>query len=306
MSVEALVQLAGPAAVEHGEFGARTTYRVGGTARVVLSVETTEQLASLSGAIRASALAVVVLGNGSNLLVSDNEFNGVVIILGEGFASLRWHDEGDFVVVDVGAAMNLPVVARQLSDAGVLGFEWAVGVPGTMGGAAVMNAGGHGSQMANCVVSLSAWSLNADQSRLWLTGDLAYGYRTSSLTASDVVTSVTMRLRRGPRDEARNALREIVRWRREHQPGGANAGSVFRNAPEGAAGSLIEAAGMKGHRIGSAYVSTKHANFIQVDTNGRAADVLALMIEVRDAVQRHSGVRLVSELRTVGFETEWS
>ncbi len=306
MSVDTLIHLAGAAAEQHGAFGSRTTYRVGGLARVVLRLDTAEQLSTLSGAIRACALPVVVLGNGSNLLVSDQEYNGIVLRLAGEFASVRWRDEGDSVVVDAGAAMNLPVVARQLSDGAIVGFEWAVGVPGTMGGAAVMNAGGHGSDMAHSICAVTTWSLSTDHVDQWTLDDLAYGYRRSALGSSDVVTSVSLRLAHGSRDQSLSAIRDIVRWRREHQPGGANAGSVFRNPAQRSAGALIEAAGLKGHRIGSAYVSAKHANFIQVDTNGRAADVVTLMNYVRDEVQRHSGVRLESELRTVGFEGEWS
>jgi UDP-N-acetylmuramate dehydrogenase len=302
VSVRALIQQAQHRAREHGPFGARTTYRVGGPARVVLEIESLDALAELSAAISACELPVVVLGNGSNLLVADNEFDGVVIVLGSGFTSLSWRTDQDGVVVEVGAALDLPVAARRLGDNSIVGFEWAVGVPGTIGGAAVMNAGGHGSDMAHCVQSLQAWSLASGQLRQWSLSDLQYSYRQSALGPLDIVTTVTLQLRSGSRDEARQTISDIVRWRREHQPGGANAGSVFRNPPGSAAGALIEAAGLKGYRIGSAQVSSKHANFFQVDVGGRSTDVLALMAYVRNEVRQRTGVTLESEIRTVGFE----
>lgn len=305
MSIDTLVELARDRAVEHGPFGARTTYRVGGTARLVLEIDSPVLLSEWSESIRNCELPVVVLGNGSNVLVADEEFAGIVVLLGRGFETLSWRDDGDDVVVDVGAAMDLPVVARRLSENAVASFEWAVGVPGTIGGAAFMNAGGHGSDMAHCVSSVATWSLERARHETWTLNDLAYGYRRSSLGPMDVVTAVTLTLRHGSSELSRASLREIVRWRREHQPGGANAGSVFRNPQAAAAGALIEAAGLKGHRIGSAQVSEKHANFIQVDNNGRAHDVLDLMIYVRDVVKQNSGVTLESELRTIGFAERW-
>ncbi len=305
MSVDELFALAAQHASAHAPFGARTTYRVGGTARVVLEVEDLGALERYSRALATCEIPLVVLGNGSNLLVADEEFAGVVVVLGHGFATLSWRDEADHVVVEAGGALDLPVAARRLSDDGVVNFEWAVGVPGTMGGAAVMNAGGHGSDMAHVVHSLTTWSLDEHRARTWSVEQLDYGYRHSALTSRDIVVGVTLTLARGSREEAREKLREIVRWRREHQPGGANAGSVFRNPDGASAGALIEQAGLKGFRHGSAYVSDKHANFIQVDSAGRASDVLELMMTVRDVVRERTGVTLISELRTVGFESRW-
>jgi UDP-N-acetylmuramate dehydrogenase len=245
---------------------------------------------------------VVVLGNGSNLLVADGEFDGVVLVLGEAFTAITRTDDESVAVVAVGAGLDLPIAARRIAEMAVTGFEWAVGVPGTLGGAAVMNAGGHGSDMAHCVRTVTTWSLARDRVEQWSRDDLDYGYRCSRLTATDVVLEVTLALAAGDADASKQEIREIVRWRREHQPGGANAGSVFRNPDHGFAGALIEAAGCKGRRRGTAHVSEKHANFIQVDDGGSANDVRALMEEVRSAVAVHSGVTLASEIRMVGFD----
>ncbi|MCA1692023.1 MAG: hypothetical protein LC733_07445, partial [Actinobacteria bacterium] len=131
--------------------------------------------------------------------------------------------------------------------------------------------------------------------------DLAFGYRRSAVTPDHVVVEAAFGLQPGDRASSEAQVAEIVRWRREHQPGGANAGSVFTNPPEGAAGRLIEAAGLKGFRQGSAFVSPKHANFIQVDEGGSADDVRTLMVVVRQQVLQATGVRLDTEIRLIGF-----
>ncbi len=131
--------------------------------------------------------------------------------------------------------------------------------------------------------------------------DLALGYRRSTVGPGQIVVGAEFELDVGDRDTAEADIAAIVRWRRENQPGGANAGSVFTNPPGDSAGRLIDAAGCKGLRRGSAFVSPKHANFFQVDDQGRAADVVALMDEVRTAVQQSSGVLLETEVQLVGF-----
>ncbi len=299
-AIDDLVARGGARVLEHAELGALTTYRVGGGARLLVTASSLADLAELVPLIDATGLAIVAVGNGSNLLVADGEHDIVALRLAGDFTDLAWRDEDGAVIVEAGAALDLPVAARRLSGAGVVGFEWAVGVPGTFGGAVAMNAGGHGSNMAASVVRAHTWSSGP---RVWTAADLRFGYRTSALPPGEVMTSVTLRLAHGDAAASREQLREIVRWRRANQPGGANAGSVFRNPPGDSAGRLIEAAGLKGARVGSAEVSTKHANFVQVDPGGRAADVAALMDLIGARVAELFGVDLVSENRFVGFES---
>ena len=203
----------------------------------------------------------------------------------------------------VGAAASLPVASRASVAAGLTGFEWAVGVPGSVGGAVRMNAGGHGSDMAASVVEATIVDLHAGVADAWLLEDLAFSYRHSALAAHHVVVDVTLALDKGDRASSEAELSEIVRWRREHQPGGQNAGSVFTNPEGDSAGRLIDSAGGRGLRVGSAEVSNKHANFIQADPNGRADDVFALMCAVQRLVLDHHGVTLVPETRLIGFDT---
>lgn len=280
-------------------FGARTTYRVGGPAGAVWHVESREDLERGGDALR-DLDSVYVLGNGSNTLVSDRGFDGVVITLGEGFRQLTTHENGQLVA---GAALDLPVIARRSVEAGLRGFEWAVGVPGTLGGAVAMNAGGHGSDMAASVVAVEIWDIDTASPMTLPVDALHFGYRRSALTSRQIVISATLQLDVGNAEEGRTLMREIVRWRREHQPGGANAGSVFQNPSNGSAGSLIDRCGLKGRRVGSAHVSEKHANFIQADADGSADDVATLMTLVHDTVLAESGIDLHTEIRMVGFSS---
>jgi UDP-N-acetylmuramate dehydrogenase len=301
MSLAELIDVGGSRVIEHAPFGARTTYRVGGSVHALVTLASTADLDELGPLMVASGLELFVLGNGSNLLVADGEHEVLGVHLVGEFEELRTRDEGDIVVVDVGAGLDLPIAARRLAKSGVTGFEWAVGVPGSFGGAAVMNAGGHGSDMNESLVSVTVW--HDATTRTWSKELLDYGYRTSSLRRDDLVTAVRLHLHPGDSEASQERIREIVRWRREHQPGGANAGSAFRNPEGDHAGRLIEAAGCKGMRLGTAVVSEKHANFIIADTDGRGNDVYELLTTVRALVKEHSGVELVSEHRFLGFDS---
>ena len=205
--------------------------------------------------------------------------------------------------VTAGGAVKLPVLARQTVAAGLRGLEWMVGVPGSVGGAVRMNAGGHGSDVASGLRSASLFALQGGPSGLRVVASeaLALRYRSSSVASTDVVVDATFALEPGDRLAGERELSEIVRWRRAHQPGGANCGSVFTNPPDDSAGRLIDAAGLKGLRVGTAEVSHKHANFIQADEGASAADVWNLIVEVRRRVHDAFGVVLQPEVRTAGL-----
>lgn len=284
-------------------FGARTTLRVGGQARRIFEVADRDELERIADLL-AEDEPVYVLGRGSNTLVADAGFAGTVLHLGEGFSAISFHDEGDRAFVTAGGSVDLPVLARRCAHEGIAGFTWAVGVPGSVGGAVRMNAGGHGSDMSASVVSATIFDLVAKRFVVKDLEALAFSYRHSSIQPTEVVVDVTLRLERGDRDVEQAALSTIVQWRRAHQPGGANCGSVFTNPSEISAGQLIDQAGLKGHRYGSAQVSPKHANFIQADPDGKGDDVAALIEHVADAVELASGVRLSTEVRMVGFEEQ--
>jgi UDP-N-acetylmuramate dehydrogenase len=238
-----------------------------------------------------------VLGQGSNLLVADAGFPGLVVTLGRGLDRVEVQNS----IVRAGGAAKLPVVARTSASAALHGLEWGVGVPGSVGGALRMNAGGHGSDTAAVLARGRLFDLATGEAAEWGPDRLAFGYRRSALGPGDVVVWAEFSLTRGERTTAMEAVAEIVRWRHEHQPGGSNAGSVFTNPPGDSAGRLIEASGLKGFRLGRAQVSPKHANFIQADAGGSADDVHRLIEHVRSVVADRTGVVLEPEVRLVGF-----
>lgn len=277
--------------------GPFTTYRVGGPARWFVTIDDEETLAAVTRAVAASGVEVLVVGKGSNLLVADGGFDGLAVQLGGAYGTI----EVEGTTVRAGAAAALPVVARRTAALGLTGFEWAVGVPGSIGGAVRMNAGGHGSDMAASVSRVRVVRLRGGEDGTVPVADLQLSYRASVIEAADLVLWADLELSIGDVAASESEVAEIVRWRRANQPGGHNAGSVFTNPDGDSAGRLIDAAGCKGLRLGSAEVSPKHANFIQADDNGSADDVHRLMAEVRRRVEDGSGVRLHPETHMVGF-----
>ncbi|MEP7111994.1 MAG: UDP-N-acetylmuramate dehydrogenase [Ilumatobacteraceae bacterium] len=279
--------------------GPLTTYRVGGAAAIFVSPQSLVELHEVAAVIARYDLPVLIVGRGSNLLVADGGFAGVAMSVAQ------WTDGIEISGTDVysGSAVALPVLARRTATAGLTGFEWAVGVPGSVGGAVRMNAGGHGSDMAACIVQAEIFDLDTQQCHWRPAESLGLRFRGSNLGDNEIVLFARLKLTDGDVERSEKEIAEIVRWRRENQPGGQNAGSVFVNPIPGqlSAGELIDRVGLRGFRVGGAFVSDKHANFIQAGENATAADVKAVIEEVRDRVARETGYELRSEVRLVGF-----
>lgn len=295
--VERAAAALGERARRNVPLGPHTTYRVGGRAALAVEPTDEEDLGAIATAVRASGVAVLVVGRGSNLLVADAGFAGLAVLVGDAF-------DGVEIVgsrVRAGGGATLPVVARRAAAASLTGFEWAVGVPGSIGGAVRMNAGGHGSDMAAVLERARVVELATGEAAWRQAASLGLAYRHSDLSPTAVVVAADLRCRPGDRAAAESMIAEIVRWRRANQPGGQNAGSVFTNPPGDAAGRLVEEAGLKGLRVGTAAVSLKHANFVQADEGGSADDVKALIDVVQAGVRERTGVSLRTEIRLVGF-----
>ncbi len=292
----------GVAAQRDVALGSMTTYRVGGRAALYVPITERRQLRAVAEAAASSGLAVLVIGRGSNMLVADAGFGGIAIGLGDLDATIDIDVDAATVVASAGVA--LPVLARKTASAGLAGFEWAVGIPGSIGGAVRMNAGGHGSDMEATLIRVTIFDLVEGVERTVSVAELGLGFRSSTIAAHHVVLDATLQLHHGDAATSARLISDIVAWRRAHQPGGQNAGSVFVNPVPGevSAGALVDAAGLRGHRLGTAMVSDKHANFIQADDGGRADDVFALMVYVRACVEASSGYRLRSETRLVGYD----
>jgi len=279
--------------------GPMTTYKVGGGAAIFVAPKSLAELSAVAEVVRRYELPVLVIGRGSNMLVADNGFAGVAISLAD------WADgiEIDGVLVRAGSAVALPVLARRTAAAALTGFEWAVGVPGSIGGAVRMNAGGHGSDIASCLVRAEIFDIDECSASWRPTDSLGLRFRGSDLGDDEIVLNAELELAPGDVDRSEREIAEIVRWRRENQPGGQNAGSVFVNPIPGelSAGELIDRVGLRGMRVGGAHVSDKHANFIQAGDGATAADVKELIDRVRERVAAETGFALRSEVRLVGF-----
>lgn len=282
-----------------------TTYRLGGPAAVLARPTSIAQLQEIAATARASALPILVIGKGSNLLVADHGFSGIAVTTAGLAGELGFPDVLDPAATDVwlGAGVALPIAARRLAAAGLRGFEWAVGVPGSVGGAVRMNAGGHGADIASCLIEATVLDLRTSEVSVRPTAALGLRFRASALTDDELVLAARIAVQPGDRAEALALLDEIVAWRRQNQPGGQNCGSVFVNPIPGAvtAGQLVDQLGLRGHQVGTAFVSPKHANFIQGTDGGRADDVRALIATVREQVAAATGIELRSEVRQVGF-----
>ena len=282
-----------------------TTYGVGGNGACVVKVSSVDQVVAVSEILRLHAgVEILVMGRGSNLLIADKGFDGVVIVMAPSSTENAVTVDGD--IVEAGGAMLMPVLARRSVGAGRAGLEWCVGIPGTVGGAIRMNAGGHGADMATSVVDATVLSLRSGQIMRVSAKQLGLYFRGSALSGSHVVLSVRMNTSAQDSAVGTSEINEIVGWRRENQPGGRNAGSVFVNpgAGEESAGALIDSAGLRGFTIGAASVSEKHANFIQAGEGSTAADIAAVMSHVQSTVEEVHGIRLYSEVCLVGFSAD--
>ena len=280
---------------------AQTTLRVGGDARVLVEVERDEDLAAVGAAAAQHGVRVLVLGRGSNTLVADAGWPGVVVVLGRGMRGVELDLDDDGGTVRVGAAEPMPALAVRLADAGLGGFAWAAGVPGTVGGAVVMNAGAHGGEMVDHLVEVDLVRLGSGTRETWSADLLGLAYRSSALPSDAVVVEATLRLPAADAATVRDEVRGVRDWRRAHQPiNEPNCGSVFTNPPGDSAGRLIDSAGGKGLERGGARVSPLHANFITTTPGATAADVLGLVHDLQALVERVHGVRLHPEVTVVG------
>lgn len=292
-------------AAVHGEvrpdeaMAAHTTLRVGGPAAALVRAEHVEDLAAVSAVCRERGRPWLIVGRGSNLLVADAGWPGVAVTLGRAFRGVE--RDGDALVV--GGAEPMPALAARAEAERLAGLAFGVAIPGTLGGAVRMNAGAHGAQLSDVLewVDVVRLARHGHRERLDAAA-LALGYRHSALPDDAVV--VRARLLGSPADADTLAAQmdEMRRYRRATQPlSHPSCGSVFRNPPDDSAGRLIEAAGMKGHGVGGARVSARHANFIVAEGPTTAEDVHRVLRDVQQAVAARSGVWLRPEVVLAGF-----
>lgn len=294
----------GPVALDE-PLGPYTTYRIGGPARAVVEPADTEDVVQILAQVREAGLPWLVLGLGSNVLIRDAGFPGVVLVLGKAMAAVV-PDAGGPGIWQAGAGLPTPLLARRTAEAGLAGVHRLIGVPGTVGGGVYMNAGAHGQEFRDVVERIDVVTASGEvETRVAAT--IPWAYRTSGL-GDVVVVSASVALT--PEDPARITaeVRDHLRWRKRGTPFNRPCcGSVFRNPARTAgtpgeartAGQLIDAAGLKGLQIGGAQVSPMHANYI-VNTGGATADdVLRVIGTVQERVEAAFGVTLELEVKVI-------
>lgn len=273
-----------------------TTWKVGGPADLFISLAFEEDLKTILKYRQDHQLPLFVFGRGSNLLVKDQGIRGIVMSISSGLAN--YGVDGRFIRAEAG--VSLPRLVREAAAAGLSGLEFAAGIPGTVGGALLMNAGAHGGSMADVFCRAFGTTI-AGEERVFAAQDMTFAYRSSNIIGQDIIiTGVELRLEPGDREKIRGEVRKNMAVRQEKQPKEASAGSVFKNTPQGPAGIFIEKAGLKGMKIGEARVSEKHANFIVNTGSARAEDIIALMQKIKDRVYEQFGVILEPEVRIIG------
>jgi UDP-N-acetylmuramate dehydrogenase len=279
-----------------------TTYRLGGPAALYVEPATAADLEILGEALNKNGSdakpAFLILGRGSNLVISDRGFPGVVIRMAGAFSWLKGAGPTGLVS---GSSSTLPQLANWAARRSLTGMEFTVSIPGSVGGAVRMNAGAHGSEISDRLTGVTLFDLENLEVRRPPISSLAFTYRRSGLAESDLVLEAAFELEQGDVVSIRELMDQYRKHRSATQPGAVqNAGSVFKNPPGESAGRLVEEAGLKGFRIGGASISELHANFAMAGKGATAQDVYDLVKEVRRRVKEASGIELEPEVRFVG------
>lgn len=310
MSIEFDAALATLSAGAHGKVGRNvplapfTSYQLGGPAAVFLEAESLDDLLALTDLLREQPLPMLIVGRGSNMLISDRGFSGVAVRLG---AAFRWARREADTMIRAGAGMPLPGLATVAADAGLSGVEFAMAIPASVGGAVAMNAGAHHRSVSDVLSTATVFEVGSGRVLAIPAADLQFGYRSSQLPAGSIVTEAVFELAPADATAIAEAMREARDWRRATQPIGLpNAGSVFKNPPEAPAAALVERVVGKGTGQGGARVSEVHANFIVTDEGATANDVYTLIRRIQRAVLDNEGVTLETEVKLIGEFQETS
>jgi UDP-N-acetylmuramate dehydrogenase len=273
-----------------------TTMRVGGPAAIFAVTDTLEQLKIVVQTVKEWDLDLFVIGKGSNLLVSDDGYNGVVLRLGKDF--MRRKTDG--VTVRAGAATSLPFLVQEVAKQSLDGLSFGVGIPGSLGGAVKMNAGAHDDCIGGIVKNILVFTKNGELKQRE-NNEIAFSYRSSNISGEEIIVEATLELKYGDHDTIKRRMEDYFSKRKKSQPlQFPNAGSIFKNPGMLSAGQLIDGAGCKGAAIGDAQVSDKHANFIVNKGDASATDVFELVRLVQKRVFEASGIILEPEIQFLG------
>lgn len=277
-----------------------TSFKAGGNAAILVEAQDTHRLKTILALTAQEKVPHILLGNGSNTLFKDGGYEGVVIKLSQDFAGVSVAEDG--VTVTAGAAVLLSVLAKTLMSKGLTGFEFAGGIPGSLGGALFMNAGAYGGEMKQVVKSVRAVSPDGAEEKVFSSDEMEFGYRHSALEENGyIAVEAVLSLEKGDAEEIADRMKELAAKRNSKQPVNyPSAGSTFKR-PEGHfAGKLIEDAGLKGVAVGGAQVSTLHSGFIINKGDATATDIIQLIALVQNRVYDEFGVMLKPEVRIIG------
>lgn len=276
-----------------------TTFRVGGPAGYFVSPSDEEALRAVILLCKERQVPYCVLGNGSNMLVSDDGYEGVIIYMGSGFS----YSQAEKERLTVGSGMLLSAAAGQALAHGLTGFEFAAGIPGTMGGATVMNAGAYGGEMKDIVTMVRVMTMDGGIKELGAE-EMDFGYRHSCITGNHyIVLSAKLNLKYGDKEAIRSCMDDLAARRREKQPlEYPSAGSTFKRPAGFFAGKLIQDAGLRGYRFGGAQISEKHCGFVINKDHATAEDIRTLISNVQNKVKETSGAFLETEVKMIGWK----
>lgn len=281
-----------------------TSARVGGAAEMFVTVENAAELQKAVELASQHDIPFFILGGGSNILIADEGVAGLIIL--NKAKNVAFRNSGVGVVCSAESGMNLSALTRKCISKGLGGLEWAIGIPGTVGGAVVGNSGAHGGDMAGNLLSAMIW-VPGEGVRMFSNREMQYGYRDSILKRDQqhdgprhVVLSAELQLKPEPVEILTARAEGFTAHRKQTQPAGASMGSMFKNPAHYYAGYLLEAAGMKGFAVGDAQISEKHANFFMNNGNASAEDIRALLAEAWNVVREQFGIEMETEVELVG------
>jgi len=282
-------------------FKAHTTFKIGGNSRAMLFPQSADEITEICNILDKHGITPLVIGNGSNILANDDTHDIVVINTTKLDGISLCDESGDYKTIKADAGVLLSKLAVFAYENGLTGLEFAHGIPGTVGGAVVMNAGAYGSELKDVIFNVTAYSKN-DGIQTLTAADSGFSYRNSrfSNTDDDVVVSSTFKLKPSEKEDIKKKMDELCFRRRESQPlEFASGGSTFKRPKEGYAAALIEQAGLKGYTVGGAQVSEKHSGFVINKGNAAFDDVMAVIKHVQETVHKHSSVMLEPEIKII-------
>jgi len=276
-----------------------TTFKIGGPAECLIKIHNIKDLKEVVQFAEKNKINITVIGNGSNLLVSDKGIKGIVIL--NRLEDIQIKDNESNIEVTVKSGTKMSIIARKCLENNITGFEELSGIPGTIGGAVIMNAGAHGREMKDIIKSVKCIDYNGNEYE-FLNKELGFGYRNSNLKHKKyIVTEVKMTLNKGSQNEIKNKMEEYKKYRKEKQPiEYPSAGSTFKRGEDYITAKLIDEAGLKGYKIGGAEISKKHSGFIINTGNATAKDVLELVEYVKKEINLKFGKNIELEIEIIG------